>query len=77
MRDNAGVMADDAAFGTPILAALERWRESGAVWRVLTWSPGEVTVSLCRCDDGEEVDRLRSTDPVAVRALADRRSSDD
>ncbi len=74
-------MADHPAAGTPLitgtLAALERWRDSGAVWRVLAWSPGEVTVSLCRCDDGEEVDRLRSTDPEVIRALADRRSSAD
>ncbi len=56
---------------------LRRWEESGATWHVLTRSDRAVTVSLCRCDDGEEVDRLRSDDPAAVALLRGRTGSDD
>jgi hypothetical protein len=56
---------------------LRRWEESGATWHVLTRSERAVTVSLCRCDDGEEVERLRSDDPAAVIMLDGRTGSDD
>ena len=56
---------------------LRRWEESGATWHVLTRSEHTVTVSLCRCDDGEEVERLRSDDPAAVIMLGGRTGSDD
>lgn len=39
------------------VAALQRWEASGAVWRVVATSPAGVTIALCRCDGGEEVDR--------------------
>jgi hypothetical protein len=56
---------------------LRRWEESGATWHVLTRSERAVTVSLCRCDDGEEVERLRSDDPAAAIMLSGRNGSDD
>ena len=56
---------------------LRRWEQSGATWHVLTRSDRAVTVALCRCDDGEEVDRLRSDDPAAVTMLRGRTGSDD
>lgn len=55
---------------------LRRWEQSGATWHVLTRSERSVTVSLCRCDDGEEVERLRSDDPAAVILLDGRTGSD-
>ena len=36
-----------------------------------------VTVALCRCDGGEEVDRFSSDDPELLSYLAGRASSDD
>jgi len=37
---------------------------------------GWVTVSLCRCDGGEELQRLTSTNPELLEWLADKTSSD-
>lgn len=48
---------------------LERWTLFGAVWRVASRSAGTVTISFCRCDDGEEVDRLTSDDPNLIEWL--------
>ena len=60
-----------------LVERLRRWEDSGATWHVLTRSERAVTVSLCRCDDGEEVERLRSDDPAAVILLAGRTGSDE
>ena len=49
---------------------LRRWEAFGAVWEVVARTPDEVTVSLKRCDAGEEVSRLVSDDP-ALRAYVD------
>ena len=49
---------------------LRRWEAFGAVWEVVARTPDEVTVSLKRCDAGEEVSRLVSADP-ALRAYVD------
>jgi hypothetical protein len=58
------------------VAALRRWEESGAVWRVLARTDAAVTVSLCRCDGGEEVERLTSGDPALLEFLSGRSASD-
>jgi hypothetical protein len=57
--------------------ALQRWQDFGASWRVVSSSAGEVTVSMCRCDGGEEVQRLTSSDPELRRWLAGRLTSED
>lgn len=49
---------------------LRRWEEHGGTWRVVARTDAEVTVSLCRCDGGEEMERLVSGDP-ALRAFVD------
>jgi len=46
------------------VAALQRWGDAGAYWRVLSRRGGEVTIALYRCDGGEEVERFTSTDPI-------------
>jgi hypothetical protein len=51
------------------LAALQRWSDAGGVWRVVGRTPSTATVSLCRCDGGEEVDRLTTDHPDAVAYL--------
>jgi hypothetical protein len=43
---------------------LRRWEAFGAVWEVVARTPEQLTVSLRRCDAGEEVSRLVSGDPA-------------
>ena len=62
------------------VAVLERWADCGGLWRVIDRRGGTVTVGLYRCDGGEEMDRVRSSDPrllkyVGTRAQSDRRPS--
>jgi hypothetical protein len=56
---------------------LRRWEDLGALWRVVGQSPDGVTVALCRCDGGEEVERLTSDDADLLTYLAGRTSSED
>ncbi|GAA1144768.1 hypothetical protein [Ornithinicoccus hortensis] len=58
------------------LAALDRWSAFGGVWRVLASDGDVATVSLCRCDGGEEVERLVVRDPRALAHLATHPSSE-
>lgn len=48
---------------------LRRWEEFGGVWRVAFRSGSHVTLSLCRCDAGEEVERLTFDDAVLAEWL--------
>ena len=59
------------------VAELQRWADAGAIWRVLDRRRDSVTVGLYRCDGGEEVDRISSSDPLLLRFLAERTSSED
>jgi hypothetical protein len=54
------------------VAALQRWEQSGAVWRVLTRSRGTVTVALLTCDGGEQVGELSGEEQVLAPFLAGR-----
>jgi hypothetical protein len=56
---------------------LERWQQFGAVWRVVSQRAGTVTISLCRCDGGEEVGQIVSHDAHLLAWLRGRTSSDD
>lgn len=58
------------------LAALGRWSDFGGVWRVLASDDSVATVALCRCDGGEEVERLVVRDPAALAHLAAHPSSE-
>jgi hypothetical protein len=55
---------------------LRRWADFGAVWRVVSRTPHEVTVILYRCDGGEEVSRMTSSSPELLRWLAGRTCSE-
>lgn len=55
---------------------LQRWQDFGATWRVLSRSSSAVTIALYRCDSGEEIQRLISTDPDLRAWLAGRTSSE-
>ena len=57
------------------VARLQRWEAFGAHWVVLDDDGTRVTVSLCRCDGGEEVERLTSDEPSLRAFLAGRTSS--
>ncbi len=59
------------------VARLERWETYGATWQVLSRTGQQVTVALCRCDGGEEVERLTSDDPALRAYLGDRWSSEE
>jgi hypothetical protein len=59
------------------IAVLQRWADAGAVWRVVDRRRAGVTIALYRCDGGEEVDRITSTDPRLLRYLAGRESSEE
>jgi len=39
-------------------AALDRWIASGGHWDVVAESGDRVTVALCTCDGGQEMDRV-------------------
>ena len=56
-------------------AQLRRWEDSGATWRIVVRTPAEVDIALLTCDAGEEVGRLRSSDPEVLEYvdLRDRR----
>ena len=46
---------------SPELAQLLRWERAGGTWELLALRADAVTISLRRCDAGEEADRLTST----------------
>lgn len=62
--------------GNPALEGLRRWENAGGTWQVVRRSEDEVTISLCRCDGGEEADRFTSRDPDLMAQVADRDSSE-
>jgi len=55
---------------------LMRWEEFGATWQVVSHTADSVTISMRRCDGGEEVRRLTSGDPELLGWLAGRTRSD-
>ena len=57
------------------VASLQRWEESGAVWRVVQRGGGTVTVALLTCDGGEQVGELRCEDGQVADFLAGRVSN--
>ncbi len=59
------------------VAVLGRWQQAGAVWRVVGRHGDAVTIALCQCDGGEEVDRFTSGDRGLRDFLAGRTSSED
>lgn len=58
------------------VAILQRWVDCGGLWRVIDRRPGMMTVGLYRCDGGEEMDRVRSSDPRLSAFVGDRAHSD-
>jgi hypothetical protein len=54
------------------LETLQRWEEFGAAWEVVHRSADQLTLSLRRCDGGEEVSRLVSSDPAVLAHVGSR-----
>lgn len=59
-----------------LIDALNRWHDSGGVWRVIDHHPTRVTVALLRCDAGEVVDLFTSGDPDWLAYLNGRHGND-
>ncbi len=59
------------------VAALRRWEESGAVWRVEQRACGTVTIALMTCDGGEQVGQVRCTEDAVEDFLAGRLTNAD
>lgn len=57
------------------LDRLLRWETSGGTWRVVGRAP--LVVSLCRCDGGEEADRLTTIEPETLAYVGERETSDE
>ena len=54
---------------------LRRWESFGATWRVILRNDDGAVISLCRCDGGEEVERLASSDPALLEFVESRGGS--
>lgn len=54
------------------LERLLRWEQAGATWEAIWPRAGEVTIVLCTCDSGEEVDRYTSTAADLLDYVRDR-----
>jgi hypothetical protein len=61
--------------GDPV-RELRRWEDSGAVWRVVSRADDEIVVALLTCTAGEEVGRLRSSDPALMAFVGSRTTSE-
>ncbi|GEE03323.1 hypothetical protein nbrc107696_37690 [Gordonia spumicola] len=58
---------------TDDLERLRRWEDAGAQWEVAALRTGSATISLLRCDGGEEVDRFVTSDPRVLALCRERR----
>jgi hypothetical protein len=66
-----------SASGAEDVQRISRWEGAGGLWEVVARGPRAVTVSLCRCDGGEEVDRFTSADERLLAYVAGRDRSDE
>lgn len=57
MSDSEPDTADDP------IAVLRRWEDFGGTWTISDRNEDSVTISLRRCDGGEEAHRFTSVDP--------------
>lgn len=69
-------MAADHSVPPDPVAQLVRWEQFGGLWKVLYRQQSWMHIALCRCDNGEEVERLVSDDPALDAWLAGRNGND-
>jgi len=74
--DRRSAIGDPAPAEESPVDILQRWRRFGATWQVVSRTDECVVISLCRCDGGEEVQRLTSADPELIDWLGDRTDSE-
>ncbi|ALG85135.1 hypothetical protein [Gordonia phthalatica] len=55
------------------LERLQRWEDNGAQWQVVSLRPNSATISLLRCDAGEEVERFTTSDPRVLERCREHR----
>ncbi len=48
------------------LDRLLRWETAGATWELVSVHDGVATVRMCRCDGGEEVEQMRSSEAALI-----------
>ncbi|GAB6897724.1 hypothetical protein [Kineosporia succinea] len=60
-----------------LITTLHHWEGAGGTWQVVGRTAQSVTVALCRCDGGEEVERVTSHDALDMATLAGRNGSSD
>lgn len=71
------VPARDRSTDVPApIADLQRWEDFGGTWQVRTRTQTAVTISMCRCDTGEEMQRFSSSSPELLEWLAARARDD-
>ncbi|MCW2604662.1 MAG: hypothetical protein JWN61_2797 [Pseudonocardiales bacterium] len=58
------------------VAVLRHWEQFGGLWQVTARDGPRICVSLCRCDNGEVVQRLSSDAPELAAWLDGRSRSD-
>lgn len=68
-RDRVGPDEQTRATEDDVVAMLERWQQFGGTWRVTRYAAGQVAISLCRCDGGEEQEQIVSDDPSVLAWL--------
>jgi hypothetical protein len=54
------------------VGVLTRWESFGGTWRVVQRTDTGVTISMRRCDGGEQVQELTSHDPQLLAWLQER-----
>jgi hypothetical protein len=59
------------------LETLQRWEDSGGTWVGVSRAADSVTISLRRCDGGEEADRLVSSEPGVLTLTEVRHTSEE
>ena len=57
------------------LDQLLRWEISGGSWQVVGRAP--LVIALCRCDGGEEMARLTTSEPTVLAHVGLRETSED
>ena len=57
------------------METLRRWESAGGHWQVLSRNPAGLIVALMRCDGGEEMHRIASSDPALTVYIGDRETS--
>lgn len=59
----------------PAVETLRRWESAGGHWQVLSRNSAGLIVALMRCDGGEEMHRIASSDPDLTAYIGDRETS--